>query len=338
MDTRPLREFLTEALHPIDGEIHRGIGANLAPGASPRALALSTSSIYGTGQSITWVKGREHPGTGSGPCARSPTDRPHHRPHHGLGSPPHLLSRRGGGRGSGWGTGGSGWRPPSLRRSTWGPPGSWPSPPVTSRSPERGGPAGGSGATPPPLPQGGGRPPSTPSSWTPGSGRPADAPAEPASSPASPRRNGGGLSAHFSLQVIRPSTDLSRIATRFEPRLPRPSGSLTRGLGTPSEAAPPTCSSILMFQPDYLQALMDQGGGGRGGPDGGVAGLPWTGNRFLPSGPGHGFDRPPQGTDHWHEGILGKRIRPDRSTAAGPRMVQPGGPHVRREPAAYPCQ
>jgi len=62
----------------------------------------------------------------------------------------------------------------------------------------------------------------------------------------------------ISLQVIRPSTDLSRIATRFEPRLPRTFRFLTRGLGTrPSRSS--DVLSILMFQPDYLQALMDQG-------------------------------------------------------------------------------
>ncbi len=55
VDTEPLRRFLTEALHAVDGEI-TGIQYNLERGRL-QAAALSTSS-YSTGQSITWVQGK----------------------------------------------------------------------------------------------------------------------------------------------------------------------------------------------------------------------------------------------------------------------------------------
>jgi NTE family protein len=53
-DTSPLRNFLTEALAAVDGQI-TGVEFNLQRGRL-KALALSTSS-YTTGQSITWVEG-----------------------------------------------------------------------------------------------------------------------------------------------------------------------------------------------------------------------------------------------------------------------------------------
>lgn len=56
VDTRPLRKLLTEVFHAVDGKIV-GIEANLRRGRL-RAVALSTSS-YTTGQSITWVQGKE---------------------------------------------------------------------------------------------------------------------------------------------------------------------------------------------------------------------------------------------------------------------------------------
>ncbi len=56
VDTRPLRNYLTEVLHAVKGEL-TGIQYNLARGRL-RAVALSTSS-YSTGQSITWVQGQD---------------------------------------------------------------------------------------------------------------------------------------------------------------------------------------------------------------------------------------------------------------------------------------
>jgi NTE family protein len=56
VDTQPLREHLTEALHAVDGEL-TGVRYNIQRGTL-KALAISTSS-YTTGQSITWVQGKD---------------------------------------------------------------------------------------------------------------------------------------------------------------------------------------------------------------------------------------------------------------------------------------
>jgi NTE family protein len=60
------------------------------------------------------------------------------------------------------------------------------------------------------------------------------------------------------LLVLRPSVDLGRLAARYEPRLPRGFRFLTRGLGT-RETSRPDFLSLLMFQPDYLRALVGVG-------------------------------------------------------------------------------
>jgi NTE family protein len=56
VDTTPLHSFLSEVLHAVDGEL-TGIQRNLAVGRL-KAVALSTSS-YTTGQSLTWIQGRD---------------------------------------------------------------------------------------------------------------------------------------------------------------------------------------------------------------------------------------------------------------------------------------
>ena len=56
VDTTPLRNYLAEVLHAVDGEL-TGIQYNLALGRL-KAVALSTSS-YTTGQSLTWIQGRD---------------------------------------------------------------------------------------------------------------------------------------------------------------------------------------------------------------------------------------------------------------------------------------
>lgn len=56
VDTQPLRDFLTEALHAVDGEL-TGIQYNLDRGRL-KALALSTTS-YSTGASVTWLQGTD---------------------------------------------------------------------------------------------------------------------------------------------------------------------------------------------------------------------------------------------------------------------------------------
>ena len=56
VDTRPLRGYLTEVLHAVNGEL-TGIQYNLERGRL-KAVALSTSS-YTTGQSVTWIQGAD---------------------------------------------------------------------------------------------------------------------------------------------------------------------------------------------------------------------------------------------------------------------------------------
>lgn len=60
------------------------------------------------------------------------------------------------------------------------------------------------------------------------------------------------------LVVLRPSQDLGKLVTRYEPRLPRGFRFLTRSLGT-RETTSPDLLSLLMFQPDYLQKLIELG-------------------------------------------------------------------------------
>jgi NTE family protein len=60
------------------------------------------------------------------------------------------------------------------------------------------------------------------------------------------------------LLVLRPSTDLGRLAGQYEPQLPRIFRFLTRGLGT-RETESPDFLSLILFQPDYLTALMECG-------------------------------------------------------------------------------
>ena len=62
----------------------------------------------------------------------------------------------------------------------------------------------------------------------------------------------------MSLLTLRPSRDLGRLASQYEAKLPRAFRFLTRGLGTRQTRSPDFLSFIL-FQPDYLRALMDIG-------------------------------------------------------------------------------
>lgn len=56
MDTQPLADLLTDVMAPINGEL-TGVEHNLERGVL-NAVAISTTS-YTTGQSITWVQGRD---------------------------------------------------------------------------------------------------------------------------------------------------------------------------------------------------------------------------------------------------------------------------------------
>lgn len=60
------------------------------------------------------------------------------------------------------------------------------------------------------------------------------------------------------LLTLRPSADLGKMAGRFEAQLPRAFRFLTRGLGT-KETRSPDFLSLILFQPDYLSALIEMG-------------------------------------------------------------------------------
>src|SRR6185436_6019697 len=58
--------------------------------------------------------------------------------------------------------------------------------------------------------------------------------------------------------VIRPSADLGKLAVKYEPRLPDTFRLLARSLGTGGTTTSDFLS-MLMFQPDYLECLMQLG-------------------------------------------------------------------------------
>lgn len=63
---------------------------------------------------------------------------------------------------------------------------------------------------------------------------------------------------HIDLRVLRPSENLERLAREYEPKLPPAFRFLMRGLGT-REVHSSSVLSLLMFQPDYLNRLLDLG-------------------------------------------------------------------------------
>lgn len=62
----------------------------------------------------------------------------------------------------------------------------------------------------------------------------------------------------IALEIVRPSEDLGRTANEYEARLPRGLRFLTRGLGT-KEVRSNDLLSLLMFQSDYVEHLLDLG-------------------------------------------------------------------------------
>ena len=60
------------------------------------------------------------------------------------------------------------------------------------------------------------------------------------------------------LLIMRPSTDLGKLANDYEPQLPKAFRFLMRNLGT-RETVSPDSLSMLLFQPDYLQRLIAMG-------------------------------------------------------------------------------
>ncbi len=60
------------------------------------------------------------------------------------------------------------------------------------------------------------------------------------------------------IRVLRPSQDLGRLSAAYEPQLPEGFRLLTRSLGT-RQTTTPDFLSYLMFQPDYLEHLVNLG-------------------------------------------------------------------------------
>ena len=60
------------------------------------------------------------------------------------------------------------------------------------------------------------------------------------------------------LLILRPSEDLGKLASQFEIKLPQPFRYFTRGFGTRDTKSPDSLS-LLMFQPDYLNRLLELG-------------------------------------------------------------------------------
>ncbi len=60
------------------------------------------------------------------------------------------------------------------------------------------------------------------------------------------------------LLVLRPSQDLAKLATEFEPNLPPTFRFLMRGLGV-RETRSPDWLSMLLFEPEYISRLTEVG-------------------------------------------------------------------------------
>jgi NTE family protein len=60
------------------------------------------------------------------------------------------------------------------------------------------------------------------------------------------------------LVTMRPSRDIAALAGQYEPRLPRAFRYMVRGLGTRRTGSPDVLA-MMMFQPDFLRALIELG-------------------------------------------------------------------------------
>lgn len=249
VDTQPLRRFLEEALHAVDGEL-TGIRYNLETGHL-RAVALSTSS-YSTGQSVTWVQGSEI----------REWERPLRRSENTTLTVEHVMASaalplffpavR---LGDGWyGDGGIRLAAPlspalhlGARRILA----------ISTRY--------GRSRAEADRPSVTGYPPPAQIAGVLMNSVFLDLLDQDAMRlerlntvlEKLPEEEREGLRT-VRLMTLRPSTDLGRLAGRYEPQLPGVFRFLTRGLGT-RETESPDFLSLVLFQPDYLTALMECG-------------------------------------------------------------------------------
>lgn len=249
VDTEPLRRYLTDVLHAADGSLTR-ISDNIATGRL-KAVAISTSS-YTTGQSITWVQGND---------IRT-WERPHRRARRCALTVDHVMA--------------SAALPlffPAVRlEDGWHGDGS-----VRLTAPLS-----------PALHLGADRIIAISTRYG-ASYEEADSPEVPGYPPPAqiagvmlnsifldlldhdalelerlnalirnvPEERRGELRP-LRLLVLRPSEDLGKLSSQYEPDLPRAFRFLTRGLGT-REIRSPDFLSFVLFQHDYLCKLMDLG-------------------------------------------------------------------------------
>ncbi len=249
VDTQPLRGYLTEALHAVDGEL-TGVQANLER-ARLKALAITTTS-YSSGSTVTWVQGR----------AIEPWSRPQRITLHATMTVEHIMASAAlpllfpaVQLGDGWyGDGG-------IRLTA-------PLSPALHMGARR-------------ILAVSTRYDRTAAEWAESSIRAYPPPAQVAGVllnavfldqldndalrmerlnrllEAIPEVERHGLRP-VKLLVLRPSRDLGKLSSQFETQLPRGIRFLTRGLGT-RETKSPDVLSLILFQPGYLRALMEIG-------------------------------------------------------------------------------
>jgi len=249
VNTQPLRNYLTDILHPVGGEL-TGIQYNIERGRL-RAVAISTSS-YSTGQSVTWIQGQDI----------KEWERPHRRARNTKLTVEHIMA--------------SAALPllfPAVKiRNRWYGDGG-----VRLTAPLS------------PVLHLGARRILAISTRYERSDAEADAPSIQGYPPPAqvmgvllnsifldlldadalrldrinrliehlPECERDGLR-KVKLLTLRPSVDLGILAREHEARLPRGFRFLTRGLGT-RETRSPDFLSLILFQPDYLHSLMDLG-------------------------------------------------------------------------------
>lgn len=250
VDTEPLRRYLEEVLHAVDGEL-TGINYNLEHDRL-RAVALSTSS-YSTGQSVTWIQGQSDVQGWDRPQRRA--RRTTLRVDHVMASAALPLFFPAVQLGDGWyGDGGIRLTAPLGPALHLGARRIMAISTRYERTAEE--------AADPVIP---GYPP------------PAQVLGVLMNSifldlldadairlerlnrlvTQLPEDQREGLKP-VKLLVLRPSVDLGKLANEYEPQLPKGFRYLTRALGT-RETRSPDFLSLVLFQPDYLETLMDIG-------------------------------------------------------------------------------
>lgn len=249
VDTQPLRSYLEDVLHTVNGEM-TGIAYNLETGRL-KAAAISTSR-YSTGQSITWIQGKDI----------DPWERPHRRSREAVLTVEHVMAS----------TALPLFFPAVELEDGWHGDGS-----VRLTAPLS--PALHLGArriiavstryqrsiAEANDPAVGGYPPPAQVAGTLMNSVFLDLLDHDAMElermnaliASLPEEQCLGLR-QMKLLILRPSMDLGKLAYEYEAQLPRAFRFLTRGLGTRNTQSPDLLSFIL-FQPDYLRALMEVG-------------------------------------------------------------------------------